>query len=330
MQREALIDLYQRNKLPQTDLEEALDFLNEMENFIITEKDQFPLEMIGTKELDHIIEHLVIEDMNTIKYFVILMRYFQVTKRNDLFIHMTKFTGSIGVMESILKRLQKMVDQKTYEQALAQIIIPKLGTKLNEMPRFTNMLMTYLEKMLTSKQIETVLSNNHHHIPKEAFIEEKVYYESAETLDEYLKDLHLRKVNELESCLQENRVWYEQNITREVIDFVKNNQEILSAIRKDDKLYITKIPYDTKAYLEANTPEDKKYHVCHCPFVKSIFLDNKYRVSPTWCYCSGGFSKVPFEVIFDQELTIELIDTPLKGDELCRFAIPLDHIDYKR
>jgi hypothetical protein len=296
----------------------------------MTEKDQFTLEMIGTKELDHIIEHLVIKEMNTIKYFVILMRYFKIAKRNDLFIHMTKYTGSIGVMDSILERLQKMVDQQTYQRALKEIIIPKLGTKLHDMPRYTNMLMTYLEKILTPKQIETVLSNNHHHIPKEAFIEEKVYYETAETLDDYSKDLHKRKIDELEVCLNEHKVWYEQDISREVIEFVKSNQEILSAIRIDDKLYITKIPYDTKAYLEANTPEDKKFHVCHCPFVKSIFLDNKYHVSPTWCYCSGGFTKVPFEVIFDQELTIELIDTPLKGDELCRFAIPLAHIDYKK
>lgn len=51
MLREAFIDLYQRNKLPQTDLNEDLNFLNEIENFMRTEKDQLSLETIGTKDL---------------------------------------------------------------------------------------------------------------------------------------------------------------------------------------------------------------------------------------------------------------------------------------
>jgi len=330
MLTDAFVNFYQRNQPPQTDLEEALHFLGELEKWINISSEETHLEEISIQQLDYLIAYLVSVEMNRVKYFIILMRYFRVAKRNDLFIHMTKYTGSIGVIESIIEKIKPFVDDKTYQEALKRIPISPLGTPPKDMPQFTKTLMDYLEQILTPKQIEQVLANNHHHIPKEAFIEEKVYYESAETLDDYLKDLHLRKVIELETCLQENRVWYEQNITREVIDFVKNNQEILSAVRHDDKLYITKIPYDTKAYLEAENSLEKKYHVCHCPFIKAIFLDENYHLSPSWCYCSGGFTKYPFEVIFDQELVVELIETPLKDDKLCRFAISLHNVDYKR
>jgi hypothetical protein len=68
--------------------------------------------------------------------------------------------------------------------------------------------------------------------------------------------------------MKQNRVWFEQSITPEVLDFVKGNQEVLSARLIDDKLYVTKIPYDTKAYLEAKTDDMKKYYGCHCPFAR--------------------------------------------------------------
>jgi len=46
-------------------------------------------------------------------------------------------------------------------------------------------------------------------------------------------------------------------------------------------------------------------------------------MSYKWCYCSGGFAKFPFEVIFDRELTVKVISSPLKGDNICRFAIDI-------
>jgi DNA-binding HxlR family transcriptional regulator len=46
-------------------------------------------------------------------------------------------------------------------------------------------------------------------------------------------------------------------------------------------------------------------------------------VSPTFCQCSAGFHKKSWEVIFEQPLQAEVVETVLKGDPWCKIAIHL-------
>ena len=327
MRVNALKSFYEKNKIDLSKYEETLSFLIDLEKQVKTNQ---TLEEIDEDILDHLISYLLINNQSTIPHFIYMMRYFKAVQRNDLFIHLTKYTGSLGVIESILDKLDKVIGKEKALSIRNQIKIAPLGTHPSKMPIYTKNMLKIFDDHLTPEEIKKTLSDNHHQIPKEAFLGERVHYEAASSFDEYLKGLHERKIEELEKHFKENRVWFEQEINQEVLDFVSSNQEILSAVRKDNKLYITKIPYDTKAYLEAKTHQDKLYHACHCPFVKSIFMDDTLKISPTWCNCSGGFTKYPFEVLFDQELDITCIETPLKGDELCRFVISLENVEYKR
>ncbi|HOJ44977.1 MAG TPA: hypothetical protein PK340_02945 [Bacilli bacterium] len=329
MQKDKIIDLYRNNKLKEEELENALAFLDRQER-ALSIKQPCTLEAINIAQLDQIIARLVGAGQCTIENIVILMRYYKVVGRNDLFIHLTKYTGSLGVIESMLEKLATIVDHKRYATIESQIEVPPLGTPLGLMPQFTKKVLNAFEVHLTQTEMTAVLADNHHRIPKEAFIPERVYYESASTFDDYLSDLHHRKIAELKQCQLEKRVWFEQEINDEVLAFVSANQEILSAVRVNDTLYVTKIPYDTKAYLEANTIKEKRYHACHCPFVKSVLQSEAHDISPKWCLCSAGFTKYPFEVLFDRHLPIECLSTPLDGDTLCRFAISLQGVAYKK
>ncbi|MCJ7632538.1 glycosyltransferase, partial [Candidatus Bathyarchaeota archaeon] len=38
----------------------------------------------------------------------------------------------------------------------------------------------------------------------------------------------------------EDKIWFDQEISQAVVNYVKSNQEILSAVKKGDKLYVTK------------------------------------------------------------------------------------------
>ena len=116
----------------------------------------------------------------------------------------------------------------------------------------------------------------------------------------------------------------EQIITQRVVDLVAKNPEILSAVRRGDTLYVTKIPYDPDAYLATNDSRYRRYYACHCPFVREAILRGETDISANWCYCSGGFVKYPYEVILGKELKVDLLQSVLKGDSVCRFAIHLD------
>jgi len=258
------------------------------------------------------------------------MRYFKMIEKHDLFIHLTKYTGAIGVVESILTKLSKVANPLTTKEIMDQMTPPELGTNLLDITHFTKDFIQLLEHKLSEKELRLVLADNHHQIPKEAFIQEKIYYENAPTLEDYLKDLHQRKVDELKTFYEAKKVWYEQEITEEVIDYVKSNQEIMSAVLKDDALYITKIPYDTSKFIQAESHLDKAYYLCHCPFAREAVKHYGDYISANWCYCSGGFTKFPFDIIFDQPLEIELLESALRLDLSCRFKIDLSHVDYKK
>lgn len=322
-------NLYRRNNLPEESLQKAILFLNEA-NTYTHESFHLELDHISIDQLDQLIQYESNEKTFTVDEIVVLMRYYRVISEHTLFIHLTKYTGSLGVTESILERAKRMLDDKTYQTLIGRIHIPPFGTPPKHMPELTKKMMEDMESILTPKQLKSILSGNHHQIPKEAFLGEKVIYEQSETLDDYLRDLHQRKVQELTDHYEKNKVWFEQEITPEVINFVKQNQEVLSAVRRGNELKITKIPYDTKKYLEAETQAEKAYFACHCPFVREAVKDQASFLNDAWCNCSAGFTKFPFEVIFDQELDATCTKNAIRHDDICEFVISLEGVNYKK
>jgi hypothetical protein len=145
-----------------------------------------------------------------------------------------------------------------------------------------------------------------------------------------LKGLHERQVSILQKYSDEKKVWYEQIITQEVVDFVKKDQEIQSAVLKDGKLYTKKIPYDPVQFLQEMDGKMKRYYACHCPFARESILSGSPKIDPDWCFCSAGFSKFEFEVILGHELPIKCLANALEKDEFCRFEIDLAGIPYKK
>ena len=168
-----------------------------------------------------------------------------------------------------------------------------------------------------------ILTWNYHKIPVESFSEKKKRFESSKTIDEYLMNEHKRLIMELESCMKEGKIWYEQKITPAILEFVQNNQEICTGARYGNNIYITKIPYDPEQYLKENDPNLKAYYACHCPLVRSALLDEKIKIPSIFCYCSSGYEKLPYDVIFEENVEVELLESVLNGDYRCRFAIKI-------
>ncbi len=283
------------------------------------------LDEIDLAKIDRMIESLVDEGKNTVENFVFVMRYYRMTKRHDIYIYLTRYTGFLDVFENILSRLKERVDNDVYLKIVDGFKIPVLGTKPTELPIHMSLLMSRLKGSLGDDEIAIILAGNNHALPEAMFQSEKAFYEAAPDLASYLENLHHRKVAELEEHLAQNKVWFEQAITQEVIDFVKSNQEILSARLVDDKLYVTKIPYDTLAYLQAESMDKKRYFGCHCPLAREAIG----KVPALFCYCSGGFTKFPFEVLFGKTLPVKSLETILGGSDICRFEIDLADVDYK-
>jgi hypothetical protein len=322
MKESLLRNLYENRGYTKTAADEAVGSVESMEKWLSLRYLSF--DTSGANEIAGYMSELISSGNNKLPVILALARYYHLIENHKGYIYFTKVLGGIGVIENIKKRLKAYTDETTCSLVFKNLDEPPLGSPPEEIPAFTAEFMKRLKESLKPDVYQKVLAGNNHGIPKEAMLGEKEMYKKAASLDEYLKGRHERKVAELQEFCDAKRVWFEQEITQDIVDYVASNQEILSAVRDGDTLYVTKIPFDGIKYLRTDDPILKCYYACHCPFVRERILDeNNENVSAEWCYCSAGFAKFPFEVILNTELDIEMLQSPLKGDPVCRFLISL-------
>ena len=325
MQLELFKQFYQSRHLSDADYLKAEQILTEAQTILFPDGD---LDEINEETLDGIIAHFHNQSRLDIPVMIVFLRYFRLIKRHDLYIRLTQYTGGLGVIEAIIERGKKYLGEQT--NILGTLTIPPLGTTPQALSLFTAKFIDHLQASYDEEVLKLILAGNNHGLPESAFAKEKQYYQASLNLETYLKDLHQRKVAELTEHFEEKKVWFEQEVTEEMIAFVKSNQEILAGVLKDDYLYQTKIPYDTNRYLSATTQAEKAYYACHCPFARATLQNQKQSIPPVWCYCSAGFEKFPFEVILGRTLPVKVLKSVLNKDNECRFAIDLRQVDYKK
>lgn len=325
MRKSEFKDYFEKNRLASSDYEATIELIQRLEDRILS-----PAETMSLGQLDDFIFDLYKHHRSDVKAFIALMRYFKLVKRHDLYIRLTQYTGGIDVIETILERLKKELGKDRLNLVMEFLKVPELGLRPEMVIEFTDAFMRSLHLHLSDEEIKTVLIGNNHQIPLTAFASEIVEYENSETLEAYLKGKHERQVATLQKHADENKVWFEQLITQEVVDYVKSDQELLSAVLVENKLMMRKIPYDIDGFLKASDPLKKRYLSCHCPFARESIMKQEVHISPLWCYCSAGFEKLPFEAVLKQPLKIKVLKNVLQGDDECSFEIPLDGIDYKK
>ena len=109
----------------------------------------------------------------------------------------------------------------------------------------------------------------------------------------------------------------------DVLDFVRSHPEVATGKREGDVVIEVKIPHMTKEWLAATDDWERRYHYCHCPWVKESFLQDDVDVPSRFCSCSAGFHKRFWEVVLDRPLKSEIRESVLAGDDRCTIAIHL-------
>lgn len=322
MNRSVLRAHYEKRGFTSQQADEAVSAVAALEDWL--REQSLLLESAPIPSIRAYIRLLIQQGRNTLDTLLALARYFYLTGRSDVYVYFTSLLGGVGVIESIREKLGALESPQTAQELIDSLPRPQLGADPAEYPAFTRALMEQLEQHLPLETVRCALAGNHHQIPASAFEEEKALYEASASMDDFLHAQHEKQVAVLQRHCDTNTVWYEQIITQDVVDFVAANQEIQSAVRSGDTLYTTKIPYDPARYLAETDETKRRYYACHCPFVREAILRGEQDISGNWCYCSGGFVKHPYEVILGRPLRVELLQSALLGDPICRFAIHLD------
>jgi hypothetical protein len=266
---------------------------------------------------------LIEEGLNTWDNYATLARYGRFTENNPVYVAALELLDGSEALEGLYEKLGQAAGEQVRDEVFAGIEIPPLGTPTSEKPKITQAVMERLEQLVDPETCRQVLSSGLRHLEDAWYLEERLKYAEAGSIDAYLERRGQDLIAQLEGIRDEGGLYFTQPVTDEVIDFVKRRPEIRQGVRKGNVLYEAKIPYMTLEYLAATDERLKRYYYCHCPWVRESLKAGDVSVSPTFCLCSAGFHKKIWDVIFEQSLQAEIVETVLKGDLWCKIAIHL-------
>jgi hypothetical protein len=321
LREKELREYYRGRGLGEDDAESAVAAVREYEGHLRARGAS--LEFMAVDDVKEYVSLLISEGRNSMDRLLAIARYCYIAKKDDAYIYFTQIIGGRTVLPSISERLAHIAGEEKRDVVFEGVEAPPLGAPPEQFPRVTGLLMERLESELDQETRRKVLAGNHHRVPVESFAKHKEWYREAESLDQYLKKVHDGAVAELERYMEEGKIWYEQEITPEVIEHVRGNQEVLSGVRRGNRIYMTKFPYAPRDYLKETDPLMKRYYMCHCPLARASILTGEPEVSPEWCYCSGGYGKQKFDMVFEEETEVEVLETVLGGDPQCRFSVKI-------
>lgn len=93
-------------------------------------------------------------------------------------------------------------------------------------------------------------------------------------------------------------------------------------VREGNIIFDTKDPASPKEYEEAQTALDKRIARCFCPLVRAAIKSNR-KLSSTFCNCSAGYTVQFWQNVLQLPLRVEVVESVLQGDDVCKFAIHL-------
>jgi effector-binding domain-containing protein len=106
-----------------------------------------------------------------------------------------------------------------------------------------------------------------------------------------------------------------------VLDFMATDPCWGERPRREGRvIYSSKKPRDAQAFAAATSPAERRKAACFCPIIRNQ-LDEGMPL--TFCYCGAGWYRRQWEGATGKPVRIEVVESLLKGDERCTFAIHL-------
>jgi hypothetical protein len=263
------------------------------------------------------------EKLNTYDNYIGLALYGRYIERMDIRNAVVALLDGAEVMGNLYKKVGKELGKEQRKAIFASVKVPPLGTPNAEKTKVMQVVMERLENTLGEEGTRALLADCLRNLSATWFKQARKKYLKLGDFDAFLKWRGDDFIAQLEKIKAENDVYFNQKISDEVIAYVEATPEIRQGVREGNILYEAKIPYMAIEYLAESDEKMKRYYYCHCPWARESILQDDVEISPTFCSCSSGFHKKYYEVVLDQPLKAEVVETVLAGDPWCKFAIHL-------
>lgn len=265
---------------------------------------------------------LIGEGQSSQEDFMTLARFGWFIKNNAVFVAFLEALDGAEAQKNLYKRVGERYGEALRDEVFDGIGLAPFGIPTPEKPRYMQPVIARLEQALGADACRTLIGDSLRDLPDEYYAREREVYQACQNVDEFIARKKQGFVAELAACQREGRLFFAQEVTDEVLAFVRDEPEIGGGVRVGNVVYETKIPFLTKQYLAETDPMLKRYYYCHCPWAREAIRSGE-EVAPIFCNCSAGFHKKPWEAALGQRIEADVLESVLRGDSRCRFAIHL-------
>ncbi len=311
-----------RLHLPESEIEQQVSCMLVFERWL--EKRGSTLETATIGEMRAYLKRLIKKDENGIDDLLPLLFYYEHSDRTDLNIYLSNVIHGGQEYEEILERVGKISGSDVAWRIERECPLPPLGTDPSLFPEYTGRLLRKLFATLPDSDVFPAIYDTEKSYLPMLYGYKIALFQAAGSIDEYLLASAKLELLRLKVLQQGNTKWNEVYLTDEFLRRISQNQELLSGVRRGNRVYVTMHPAQPAKYIKAKTLEKKRYYACHEPNINAGFLTGIPDVSIVWCDRCVSRIRMKYECLLGRPLTAELVESALLGDTACRIAVLLE------
>lgn len=318
---EGFKEFLQENNIDDEQIDASVSLITELGTFLGYEgKTQ---ENASDDDLHSFSGFLIGKGRNTFENFAALYRYGVFQKNNTMIIVFMEMLDGREMMENFYKRLQDEFSQDVADEIFEGIGIPQMGIHPSDKIEPTKTLVERFLSKFDRETCKTFFEVGLRSKYTDSYVRPTELYNELGDIDEFLRVRHQNMVERLEKHLQDDTLFFTQEITEEVVSYVRAHPTIGSGIRDGDRVIITKIPYMTKQFLQETDEKMRRYYFCHNPWIREALKEEDQPIDPIFCGCSAGYFKDFWEAVLGQPVRVEVLKSFINGDDICEFALHL-------
>ena len=322
MKKDYFSDYLKKKDIEEEKVKEFIFRIANYENFL--EMENYSIETASFNKLIEYCEKLVANDKDSVLNFLIAMiNYANFIKRNDIITQIIDISESYNAMDTLFSRMADYYGENLRDDIFQDMIIPPLGVNPEKKPDFTKKILIKIEEICGEEKVIHLLSPCLHGRPPEDIEGDKKYLKDY-GIDAFLSKKYQDLIERLNLHKEEDTLEFAQPIDDEVINFVKANPKFGTGIRDGNVIYLSKLPYQIKKFLNEDDEKMKQFYICYCPWVRGALKNGTSNQIPKYfCQCSAGWYKLYWDQIFGQSIKVVPIKTALDGSLECTFAVYL-------
>jgi hypothetical protein len=312
-----------KNNIPQEQADIYISRLKEFQDFL--EKDNENIDSIPNGKIVKYTEYLLKNNKDdlVLDFLRALINYANFIKKYDYVVEIIDISESYNAMDNLYQRIAEQHGKKIQNEIFGNLKIPPLGVHPEKKPEFTKIVMKRLVEKIGKEKAIDLLKPCLHGYPG-SIEKDREDFLRLNDIDEFLKLKKQELIERLQKHQEKGTLEFAQYIDQEVIDFIKKTPIIHPGTREGNKIIEAKIPYQTKKYLQTKDSRIKGFYCCYCPWIRGAIKEGTEKeIFSQFCYCSAGYTKKYWDVIFNQSTEVVPIETPLTGGTLCKFSIKI-------